>query len=128
MSQAERGGGARAWWRPSPETGETAVPRPISSRGWRDGVRCSERSKGVGRGRGELSDALEWGEAVGRGKETEGEEGGCPMASQAVGGERLRHVEWGNLEAHCDILTQDLIGLIEYSYHQGVSSFPKAHL
>jgi hypothetical protein len=24
----------------------------------------------------------------------------------------------------CDILTQDLIGLIEYLYHQGVSSFP----
>jgi hypothetical protein len=28
----------------------------------------------------------------------------------------------------CDILTQGLIGLIEYSYHQGIPSFPKAQL
>jgi hypothetical protein len=28
----------------------------------------------------------------------------------------------------CDILAQGLIGLIEYSYHQGISSFPEAHL
>jgi hypothetical protein len=28
----------------------------------------------------------------------------------------------------CDILTQDLIGLIQYSYHQGIPSFLKAHL
>jgi hypothetical protein len=28
----------------------------------------------------------------------------------------------------CDILAQGLIGLIEYSYHQGIPSFPKAHL
>jgi hypothetical protein len=28
----------------------------------------------------------------------------------------------------CDILTQGLIGLIEYSYHQGISSFLKTHL
>jgi hypothetical protein len=28
----------------------------------------------------------------------------------------------------CDILTQGLIGLIEYSYHQGISSFLKAQL
>jgi hypothetical protein len=28
----------------------------------------------------------------------------------------------------CDILTQGLIGLIEYSYHQGIPSFLKAHL
>jgi hypothetical protein len=28
----------------------------------------------------------------------------------------------------CDILTQGLIGLIEYSYHQGISSFLEAHL
>jgi hypothetical protein len=28
----------------------------------------------------------------------------------------------------CDILTQGLIGLIEYLYHQGIYSFPKAHL
>jgi hypothetical protein len=28
----------------------------------------------------------------------------------------------------CDILPQGLIGLIEYSYHQGIPSFPKAHL
>jgi hypothetical protein len=28
----------------------------------------------------------------------------------------------------CDILAQDLIGLIEYSYHQGIPSFLKAHL
>jgi hypothetical protein len=57
-----------------------------------DGVRCLERSKDVGGGRGKLSGALEWGKAVVRGKEIEGEEGG-PTASQAVGGERLRHVE-----------------------------------
>jgi hypothetical protein len=28
----------------------------------------------------------------------------------------------------CDILAQGLIGLIEYSYHQGIPSFPKAHM
>jgi hypothetical protein len=28
----------------------------------------------------------------------------------------------------CDILAQDLIGLIEYSYHQGIPSFLEAHL
>jgi hypothetical protein len=28
----------------------------------------------------------------------------------------------------CDILTQDLIRLIEYSYHQGIPSFLEAHL
>jgi hypothetical protein len=28
----------------------------------------------------------------------------------------------------CDILAQGLIGLIEYSYHQGIPSFLKAHL
>jgi hypothetical protein len=27
-----------------------------------------------------------------------------------------------------DILTQALIGLIKYSYHQGIPSFPEAHL
>jgi hypothetical protein len=28
----------------------------------------------------------------------------------------------------CDILAQGLIGLIEYSYHQSIPSFMKAHL
>jgi hypothetical protein len=28
----------------------------------------------------------------------------------------------------CDILAQGLIGLIEYSYHQGIPSFPETHL
>jgi hypothetical protein len=28
----------------------------------------------------------------------------------------------------CDILTNDLIGLIEYSYHQGIPSFSKLQL
>jgi hypothetical protein len=28
----------------------------------------------------------------------------------------------------CDILVQSLIGLIEYSYHQGIPSFSEAHL
>jgi hypothetical protein len=28
----------------------------------------------------------------------------------------------------CDILTQGLIGLIKYSYYQGIPSFLKAHL
>jgi hypothetical protein len=28
----------------------------------------------------------------------------------------------------CDILAQGLIGLIEYSYHQGIPSFLEAHL
>jgi hypothetical protein len=28
----------------------------------------------------------------------------------------------------CDILTQGLIGLIEYSYHQGIPSFLETHL
>jgi hypothetical protein len=29
---------------------------------------------------------------------------------------------------YCDILAQDLIGLIEYTYHQGIASFLKAHV
>jgi hypothetical protein len=33
---------------------------------------------------------------------------------------------WGG--SPCDILTQGLIELIEYSYHQGIPSFPEAHL
>jgi hypothetical protein len=28
----------------------------------------------------------------------------------------------------CDILNQGLIGLIKYSYHQGIPSFPEAQL
>jgi hypothetical protein len=28
----------------------------------------------------------------------------------------------------CNILAQGLIRLIEYSYHQGIPSFPEAHL
>jgi hypothetical protein len=28
----------------------------------------------------------------------------------------------------CDILAQGVIGLIGYSYQQGISSFPEAHL
>jgi hypothetical protein len=72
------------------------APRPISSRG--DSVWCSERSKGIDRGRGKLLGALEWGEAVRRGKETEGEVGGL-AAPQAAAGERLGHVERGNLGA-----------------------------
>jgi hypothetical protein len=32
-----------------------------------------------------------------------------------------------NIE-NCDIMVQGLIGLIEYSYHQGVPSFSEAHL
>jgi hypothetical protein len=31
-------------------------------------------------------------------------------------------------DEECDILAQGLIGLIEYSYHQGIPSFLKAHL
>jgi hypothetical protein len=78
MSHVERGGGTRAWWRPSPETGEKAASGPISLRGGGEGddVRCLEESKGIGGGRGKLSGVLEWDEAVGRGKETEGEEEG----------------------------------------------------
>jgi hypothetical protein len=30
--------------------------------------------------------------------------------------------------AACDILAQGLIGLIGYSYQQGIPSFPEAHL
>jgi hypothetical protein len=32
------------------------------------------------------------------------------------------------LDRGCDLLAQDLIGLIEYSYHQGIPSFLEAHL
>jgi hypothetical protein len=38
------------------------------------------------------------------------------------------NVSNNHLFALCDILTQRLIGLIEYSYHQGIPSFLKAHL
>jgi hypothetical protein len=33
-----------------------------------------------------------------------------------------------NIKDKCDILTQGLIRLIEYSYHQDISSFPEAHV
>jgi hypothetical protein len=33
-----------------------------------------------------------------------------------------------NREADCDILSQGLIGLTEYSYHYGIPSFSEAHL
>jgi hypothetical protein len=32
------------------------------------------------------------------------------------------------LRVDCDILTQGLIELIEYSYHQGIPSFSEVHL
>jgi hypothetical protein len=63
--------------------------------GWHPVLRAV---KGIDRGRGKLSGALEWSEAVGRGKETKGEEGG-PVASQEADGEWLGHVERGNLGA-----------------------------
>jgi hypothetical protein len=50
------------------------------------------------------------------------------------GGKPQRHPEatfdilMAKYKEHCDILTQDLIGLIEYSYHQGIPSFLEAHL
>jgi hypothetical protein len=31
-------------------------------------------------------------------------------------------------EVDCDIITQALVGLIEYSYHQGIPSFLEAHM
>jgi hypothetical protein len=31
-------------------------------------------------------------------------------------------------DEECDILAQGLIGLIEYSYHQGISYFSEVHL
>jgi hypothetical protein len=39
-----------------------------------------------------------------------------------------RHVHLLNYESNYDILTQGFIGLIEYSYHQGIHSFLKARL
>jgi hypothetical protein len=46
-----------------------------------------------------------------------------------VPGLRLTDEDVGLLRGvDCDILTQGLIGLIEYSYHQGIPSFPEAHL
>jgi hypothetical protein len=32
------------------------------------------------------------------------------------------------VKGYCDILAQGLIGLIGYSYQQGIPSFPEAHL
>jgi hypothetical protein len=40
----------------------------------------------------------------------------------------LTEEDVGLLGVNCDILTQDLIGLIEYSYHQGIHSFSEVHL
>jgi hypothetical protein len=46
-----------------------------------------------------------------------------------VPGLRLTDEDVGLLRGvDCDLLTQGLIGLIEYSYHQGIPSFPKGHL
>jgi hypothetical protein len=48
-----------------------------------------------------------------------GDVSGLGLTDEDVG--LLRGVDY-------DIPTQDLIGLIEYSYHQGRPSFPEAHL
>jgi hypothetical protein len=46
-----------------------------------------------------------------------------------VPGLRLTDEDVGLLRGvNCDILAQRLIGLIEYSCHQGIPSFPEAHL
>jgi hypothetical protein len=46
-----------------------------------------------------------------------------------VPGLRLTDEDVGLLKGvDCDILAQGLIGLIEYSYHQGITSFLEAHL
>jgi hypothetical protein len=46
-----------------------------------------------------------------------------------VSGLRLTDRDIGLLRGvDCDILTQGLIGLIEYTYHQGISSFLEAQL
>jgi hypothetical protein len=39
-----------------------------------------------------------------------------------------RDTIWYVKGVDCDILTQGLIGLIEYSYHQSIPSFSEAHL
>jgi hypothetical protein len=58
-----------------------------------------EWSKGINGGRGKPSCALEWGEVAGRGKETEGEEGGWvrrPLKRQATSGSGTWRGEiWG---------------------------------
>jgi hypothetical protein len=46
--------------------------------------------------------------------------------SEAAGGGARSAI--GDLGGDCDILTQGLIGLIEYSYHQGIPSFSEAQL
>jgi hypothetical protein len=56
------------------DRGDSGAPTDFIEGG--GGIRCSERSKGIGGGRGKLSGVLEWDEVVGRGKETEGEEEG----------------------------------------------------
>jgi hypothetical protein len=43
-----------------------------------------------------------------------------------VGCDHFRRGRGGGDE--CDILTQCLIGLIKYSYHTDIPSFPEAHL
>jgi hypothetical protein len=58
-SWTEKGGWTPAGRRPSPKTGETVARRLNSLRG--DGLRCSERPKGVGRRRG--SSWARWSEA-----------------------------------------------------------------
>jgi hypothetical protein len=39
-----------------------------------------------------------------------------------------RRGRWSSKGVNCDILTQGFIGLIEYSYHQGIHYFSKVHL
>jgi hypothetical protein len=50
---------------------------------------------------------------------TRGDVPGLGLTNENIG--LLRGVDY-------DILTQGLIGLIEYSYHQGIPSFLEAHL
>jgi hypothetical protein len=69
----------------SPETGETVARRSNLPRG--NGLWCSEWPRGVGRRRGEPVSALEWGEAVGRGQNSNGRRGvRWPLKRQAASG------------------------------------------
>jgi hypothetical protein len=88
------------WWRPSPETGETAAPQPILLRGGGAGTAFGTRSslKASTEGGGSPWARWRWARWSVVEKKPKGR-GGGPAASQAASGERLGYVEMGNLGA-----------------------------
>jgi hypothetical protein len=79
------------------DRGDSGAPTDFVEGGG-DGIRCSERSKGIGGGRGKLSGALEWARRSGMEKKLKGRRGvRRPLKQQAASGSGTWRGEiWGS--------------------------------